>query len=218
MVESSCGNSPPFSGPAGQGGGRVTRSLSPPSGSTVRLAVLGTIALTLFHFSDNAINVDTHPEAGWQPDWFEIVVVVARVAYTAVGVAGPLAYQRGRFPAAHGSLDRLWASGDRSLGHFVYGSPDEPTTRGLVSVLVDAAAGAVVIAGCGLVDPGAAHGRRPYPGRGAHSPGGERERDRGQPLPPRARRPAPVPGRTPRRRREWSTCARVGFQGSTRRR
>ena len=79
----------------------MTRSLSPPSGSTVRLVVLGTIALTLFHFSDNAINVDTYPEAGWQPDWFEIVVVVAWVAYTAVGVAGLLAYQQGRFRAAH---------------------------------------------------------------------------------------------------------------------
>jgi hypothetical protein len=33
-----------------------------------------------------------------------------------------------------------------SLGHFLYGSPDELTTRGLISVFVDVAAGSVVIA------------------------------------------------------------------------
>ena len=63
----------------------MRRSLSPPSASTVRLVVLGTVAVTLFHFTDNAINVDTYPKAGWQPDWFEVVVVVAWVLYTGVG-------------------------------------------------------------------------------------------------------------------------------------
>ena len=33
-----------------------------------------------------------------------------------------------------------------SLGHFIYGSPSELTTRGVVSVFVDVAAGSVVIA------------------------------------------------------------------------
>jgi hypothetical protein len=33
-----------------------------------------------------------------------------------------------------------------SLGHFLYGSPDDFTTRGLISVLVDVAAGLLVIA------------------------------------------------------------------------
>ena len=124
----------------------MRRSLSPPSASTVRLVVLGTVAVTLFHFTDNAINVDTYPKAGWQPDWFEIVVVVAWVLYTGVGVAGFLLYQRERFRAAHACLLIYGYLVLSSLGHFLYGSPDELTTRGLVSVFIDAAAGTVVIA------------------------------------------------------------------------
>lgn len=124
----------------------MSRSLSPPSASTVRLVVLGTIAVTLFHFSDNAINIDTYPKAGWQPDWFDIVVVVGWFIYTAVGLAGLRLYRRERFRAAHTCLLMYGYLVLTSLGHFVYGSPDELTTRGLVSVFVDVVAGALVIA------------------------------------------------------------------------
>jgi tryptophan-rich sensory protein len=143
----------------------VRRSLSPPSASTVRLVVLGTIALTLFHFTDNALNVDTYPKAGWQPDWFEIVVVVAWVLYTAVGVAGFLLYQRQKSRGAHACLLIYGYLVLSSLGHFLYGSPDELTTRGLVSVFIDAAAGTVVIAVA--VWSILARRRWPAPARGA---------------------------------------------------
>jgi hypothetical protein len=120
--------------------------VKPPSASTVRWVVLATIALTLFHFTDNAINVDTYPKAGWQPGWFDAVVVVGWFLYTAVGVAGFVLYGRGRFRAAHASLFIYGYLVLSSLGHFLYGSPSELTTRGLVSVFVDVAAGLVVIA------------------------------------------------------------------------
>jgi hypothetical protein len=120
--------------------------LRAPSASFVRWITLATIALTLFHFSDNAINVDTYPKAGWQPDWFDTVVGVAWVVYTAVGVAGFVLYARERFRAAHACLLIYGYLVLSSLGHFLYGSPDELTTRGLISVFVDAAAGSVVIA------------------------------------------------------------------------
>jgi hypothetical protein len=118
----------------------------PPSVSTVRWVVLGTIALTLFHFTDNAVNVDTYPAAGWQPDWFEFVVAVAWFAYTAVGVVGYRLYEQGRLRPAHACLLIYGYLVISSLGHFLYGSPDELTTRGLISVFVDVAAGSVVIA------------------------------------------------------------------------
>jgi hypothetical protein len=108
--------------------------------------VLATVALTLFHFTDNAINVDTYPEAGWQPGWFDVVVVVGWFLYTAVGVAGVRLYQRKRFRAAHASLLIYGYLVVSSLGHFLYGSPGELTTRALVSVFVDVGAGSVVIA------------------------------------------------------------------------
>jgi hypothetical protein len=122
------------------------RTMRPPSASTVRLVVGATILLTLFHFTDNAINVDTYPKAGWQPDWFEIVVVVAWFAYTAVGVAGYQLYKEGRFRAAHACLIIYGYLVLSSLGHFLYGSPAELTTRAVVSVFVDVAAGSIVIA------------------------------------------------------------------------
>src|SRR3954471_24747735 len=124
----------------------MRRSTAPPSASTVRLVVLITIAVSLFHFTDNAINVDTYPKAGWQPDWFDIVVVVGWVLYTAVGVAAVRLYARGRFRAAHVGLIVYGYLIFSSLGHFLYGSPDELTTRGLISVFVDVTAGLVVIA------------------------------------------------------------------------
>ena len=121
------------------------RQISPPSAAIVRAVVLGTIAVTLFHFTDNAVNVDTYPKAGWQPDWFEWVVVFAWFLYTAFGVAGVRAYQQGRFGRAHAYLILYGYMVISSLGHFFYGAPSELTTRGLVSVFVDIAAGSVVL-------------------------------------------------------------------------
>jgi hypothetical protein len=120
--------------------------MSPPSVATVRWVVFATIAVTLFHFTDNAVNVDTYPKASWQPDWFDIVVVVGWVVYTAVGVAGYMAYRRGNFRVAHAGLLLYGYLVISSLGHFVYGSPSGLTTRGLISVFVDVAAGSVVVA------------------------------------------------------------------------
>jgi uncharacterized membrane protein YfcA len=122
----------------------VTRN--PPAAATVRWIVLGTAAVSLFHFTDNAINVDTYPKAGWQPDWFPALVVIGWFLYTAVGVAGWRLYERGRLRAAHACLLIYGYLVASSLGHFLYGSPDELTTRGLISVLVDVAAGLLVIA------------------------------------------------------------------------
>lgn len=102
--------------------------------------------LTLFHFADNAIYVDTYPKAGWQPDWFWAVVVAGWFLYTAVGVAGVRRYQQGRYRSAHPLLILYGYLVASSLGHFLYGSPSDLTTRGAVSVFVDAAAGSAVIA------------------------------------------------------------------------
>ena len=117
-----------------------------PSASLVRGVVLATIAVTLFHFTDNAINVDDYPKAGWQPQWFDVVVVVSWFLYTAVGVAGWRLYEQGRFGGAHVGLLLYGLLVISSLGHFIYGSPDELTTHGLISVFVDVAAGSAVIA------------------------------------------------------------------------
>lgn len=124
----------------------MTRRLAPPSARAVKLIVFATVAVTLFHFTDNAINVDTYPKAGWQPDWFEWVVAAAWLVQTGVGIAGAALYRRGRLRAAHAWLVVYGYLVLSSLGHFLYGSPGELTTRAVISVFVDVAAGAIVIA------------------------------------------------------------------------
>ena len=111
----------------------------------VRFAVLGTIAVSLFHFTDNAVSVDTYPKASWQPDWFEWVVVAGWFLYTGVGLIALRLYERDRFREAHVGLVLYGLLIFSSLGHFLYGSPSELTTRGVISVFVDVAAGGVVI-------------------------------------------------------------------------
>jgi hypothetical protein len=126
----------------------MTRSepLRPPSVGTVRAVVAATIVLTLFHFADNTIAIDSYPAPSWQPDWFVWVVPLSWLLFTAAGIAGYRAYRDGRFSRAHPLLFIYAYSGLVSLGHFLSGGPDELTTRGLASVLVDAVAGSAVLA------------------------------------------------------------------------
>ncbi len=119
--------------------------MQPPSVTTVRNVVFGCVALTLFHFTDNAVFVDDYPKASWQPDWFWAVVVVGWFLYTATGIAGYRAYRRGDLRLAHPLLILYSYMVMSSLGHFLYGSPSDLTTRGAVSVFVDVVAGAAVL-------------------------------------------------------------------------
>ena len=117
----------------------------PPSTAIVRAVVAATIVLTLFHFADNAMAIDSYPKPSWQPDWFVWVVVASWPLFTAVGVLGYRHYRDGRYAKAHPLLLLYSYAGLVSLGHFLYGGLDELTTRGLVSALIDAVAGAAVL-------------------------------------------------------------------------
>jgi hypothetical protein len=120
--------------------------MQPPSTKTVGLVVAVTAVLTLFHFTDNAVNLDTYPGPAWQPDWFEWVVVLAWPIYLTLGIVGYLRYRDGRFPSADAFLVAYSFIGLVSIGHFFYASPDELTTRGAISVFVDIVAGSIVLA------------------------------------------------------------------------
>jgi hypothetical protein len=117
--------------------------VQPPSVATVGLVVFASVLLTAFHFTDNYVSLETYP----QPDWVTgPVVLVSWPLLTAFGVVGYLLYRRGRLAAAHACLLVYSYTGLSSLGHFLSGSPDEFTTRGLVSVLIDGFAGSAVLA------------------------------------------------------------------------
>jgi hypothetical protein len=60
-------------------------------------------------------------------------------------VIGYRLYRSGKFPLAHAYLFAFSYLGLVSLGHFTAASPDELTTRGLVSVLIDGIAGFTVL-------------------------------------------------------------------------
>jgi hypothetical protein len=114
-----------------------------PPVSTVGLVVGASIALTAFHFADNYLSIETYP----QPDWISgAVVLISWPLFTALGVAGYLLYRQGRFSQAHAFLIAYSYAVLSSLGHFLSGSPDEFTTRGLVSIFIDGIAGAALLA------------------------------------------------------------------------
>ncbi len=122
---------------------RPEGAIRPPSISTVGLVVAASIVATAFHFTDNYISIETYP----QPEWISgPVVLISWPLFSALGVAGFLFYRRERFTLAHGFLLAYAYAGLSSLGHFLSGSPDEFTTRGLVSVLIDGLAGSAVLA------------------------------------------------------------------------
>jgi len=123
---------------------RIAGSLvtGPPSQATVGFVVAASVVLTAFHFTDNYVSIETYP----QPDWVTgAAVLVSWPLFTLLGVVGYLLYRQQRYTLAHGFLLAYSYAGLSSLGHFLSGSPDEFTTRGLVSVLIDGAAGSTVL-------------------------------------------------------------------------
>ena len=116
--------------------------MKPPALATVRAVVFASIVLTLFHFTDNFIAIDTYPQPGWVT---RVVVVVSWPLLTSFGVAGYLLYRQGRLEVAHACLLVYSYTGLSSLGHFLSGSPDEFTTRGLISIFTDGVAGSAVL-------------------------------------------------------------------------
>jgi hypothetical protein len=116
--------------------------MQPPSTNVVRFVVAASIVVTAFHFTDNAISIDDYP----QPDWINVaVVLISWPLFSAVGVAGYLLYRDGQFPLANWLLLAYAFAGISSLGHFLSGSPDEFTTRGLISIFTDGLAGFAVL-------------------------------------------------------------------------
>lgn len=117
--------------------------MRPPSVSTVGLVVLASVLVTAFHFTDNFVSIETYPQPGWVTG---AIVLVSWPLFTAFGVAGYLFYRRGRFAEAHVLLLAYSYTGLSSLGHFLSGSPDEFTARGLASIFIDGVAGSAVLA------------------------------------------------------------------------
>jgi hypothetical protein len=120
--------------------------MQPPATKIVGFAVVATVALTAFHFTDNIVNVDTYPRPdGLSGEAIQIAGLIFWPVMAAVGVAGYRAYRRGSIQLAHPFLIAFSSLGLISLLHFTAGPPDELTTRGLVSVIVDGIAGFAVL-------------------------------------------------------------------------
>ncbi|MGH2956465.1 MAG: hypothetical protein ACRDL6_05655 [Solirubrobacterales bacterium] len=120
--------------------------MRPPSAKTVAVVVGATIALTAFHFTDNIVNIDTYPRPeALSGEAIQIAGLIFWPVVAAIGVAGYLAYRRGNLQLAHPFLIAFSSLGLISLLHFSSGSPDELTTRGLISVIVDGMMGLAVL-------------------------------------------------------------------------
>jgi hypothetical protein len=120
--------------------------MRPPSARVVGMVVGATIVLTAFHFTDNIVNVDTYPRQEWlSGSAIQVAALIFWPVVASFGIAGYVLYRRGSFQLAHPLLIAFSFLGLVSLGHFTAGSPDELTTRGLISVLIDAAAAFAVL-------------------------------------------------------------------------
>ena len=112
----------------------MSSALRPPSSRIVGLVISVSVVLSVFHYTDNYVSIETYP----QPDWVTgAVVIISWIVFTAFGVAGYLLHRRGNLPWAHVCLVIYSYTGLSSIGHFLSGSPDEFTTRGLVSASID---------------------------------------------------------------------------------
>jgi len=148
--------------------------MGPPSNRTVGIAVGALISLTLFHFTDNFVNVEDYPRPGWQSATFiQVGALITWPLFAAFGVLGYRRYREGRFPQAHIYLIGSSYLGLISLLHFTSASPDELTTRGLVSVLIDGVVGAALL-GVALWSILARRGQAGTAPAGAASGGGSR--------------------------------------------
>lgn len=120
--------------------------MRPPSARVIGVAVGATIVLTAFHFTDNIVNVETYPRQEWlSATAIQIGGLIFWPVFATIGVAAYLLYVRGRFPLANWLLVAFSYIGLVSLGHFTAASPDELTTRGLISVAIDATVGFTVL-------------------------------------------------------------------------
>ena len=113
-----------------------------PSTNVVRNVVAASIAVTAFHFTDNAVSIEDYAE----PDWInEAVVIVSWPIFSAIGVAAYMLFRGAKYFLANWFLLAYALAGISSLGHFLYGAPDEFTTRGVVSILMGGVAGLTVL-------------------------------------------------------------------------
>ena len=105
--------------------------------------VFASIVLTAFHYTDNAINIDSYgPVLAF---FTTATVFLTWSLFTALGIAAYLFYRNQRYKLANPLLFAYSFAGLIDLAHFVTISPAALTTRGLISVLIDLAIGTAVL-------------------------------------------------------------------------
>lgn len=106
------------------------------------MVVGASVGLTCFHFTDNFVAIDTYPPSDWVS---RPVIVLFWPLLSAIGVTAFFQYRDGNVGLANLLLAAYGLVALSSLGHFLSGGPEELTTRGLTSVLLDGAVGTVVL-------------------------------------------------------------------------
>lgn len=110
-------------------------------------ALLGVaVAVSIVHYADNVANYDDYPSGGSVPAPSAGVILASWFAFTAAGIAGWVAYRRGRLDRAPVLLAIYAGSGLVGLGHYtVPGALNMPWWR-QAHVLADIACGVLVLA------------------------------------------------------------------------
>lgn len=122
-------------------------NLDAPSPTAVRNVLVASIVVTAFHYTDNYLSIAEYPA----PDWINReIIYIAWGLLTLIGIAGYLFYRDGRRLAGGIYLAVYSYTGLSSLGHYLYGSMDDFTTRMHVLVWADGLVG-LAVGGCALL-------------------------------------------------------------------
>ena len=117
-----------------------------PSLRALNIVFFVAVASSIVHYTDNYLAFDRFPDGGPGPQITADTIWIAWVVFTAFGVAGYLAYRRGRIRAGAALFGVYSLSGLIGLGHYTAPGMSELAWWRHLHIWVDIACGAAVLA------------------------------------------------------------------------
>ena len=117
-----------------------------PSLRTLNVVFFAAVASSVVHYTDNWLAFDRFPDGGPGPSITADTIWIAWIVFTAFGLAGYLAYRRGRIELGAGLLAFYSLSGLIGLGHYSAPGMSQLAWWRHVHIWVDIACGAAVLA------------------------------------------------------------------------
>jgi len=116
-----------------------------PNVKLLNIVFFTAVASSLVHYTDNYLAFDRFPNDGVGPSIAAHTVLIAWIVFTAFGVAGYVAYRRGRIREGSALLAVYSISGLIGLGHYTASGMSELAWWRHVHIAVDFLCGVAVL-------------------------------------------------------------------------